>query len=166
YKSFNEAFWNQKEDCLYDYIDGQFKDETIRPNQILALSLPFAVVDEKEKMEKIMNVVIKELYTSFGLRTLSNMNVQFKPKCEGDRNARETAAHQGTVWTWTMGHFVTAYLKTFGKRKETMQFIRTAYEPFFESIKNGALGTIAEMADGDFPYKERGKLSHAWAVAE
>ena len=47
-----------------------------------------------------------------------------------------------------------------------MQFIRTAYEPFFESIKNGALGTIAEMADGDFPYKERGKLSHAWAVAE
>jgi len=166
YKSFNNLFWNQKDDCLYDCIDGQFKDDSIRPNQVLAISLPFAVIDDKDKMGKIMNVAIKDLYTSFGLRTLNNMSVQFKPKCEGDRNAREAATHQGSVWLWTTGHFVTAYLKTFGKHKETMQFIRTVYEPFFESIKNGALGTISEMADGDFPYKERGKLSHAWAVGE
>jgi predicted glycogen debranching enzyme len=166
YMSFNEKFWNEEVGCLYDYIENGFKDESVRPNQILAISLPFMLIEDPDKREMIMNTVIKELYTSFGLRTLSNMNSNFKARYDGNQSARDTAAHQGTVWPWTIGHFVTAYLKTYGKGKESLDFIETVYEPIFEHLKNAGLGTVSEMFDGNFPYNARGRISHAWAVAE
>ncbi len=164
--SFNEKFWFDEGAYLYDYIEGDYFDESVRPNQVLALSLPFAVVTSPEKKKKVINTVIKELYTSFGLRTLSNMNVNFKSGYSGDQAAREQAAHQGTVWAWTVGHFVTAYFRAYGKNKESYRFVETVYEPFFEHLKNAGLGTISEMYDGNFPYTARGRISHGWAVAE
>jgi len=166
HKSFNREFWNKEGGYLYDFIDQGYKDDSVRPNQILALSLPFSLIEDKEKAHKIMNTVIKELYTSFGLRTLSNMNVNFKSNYSGDEATRERAAHQGTVWGWTAGHFVTAYLKTYGKSRESVRFIETVYEPFFEHQKTAGLGSVSEMFDGNFPYNARGRISHAWAVAE
>ncbi len=166
FKSFNEQFWNEEAGCLYDYIDSGYKDESVRPNQVLAISLPFPLIEGREKTEKIMNTVIKELYTSFGLRSLSNMNVQFKSRYDGDQASRDAAAHQGTVWAWTAGHFVTAYLKAYGSGKDSISFIETVYEPFFEHLKTAGLSTISEVFDGNFPYTARGRISHAWAVAE
>ncbi|PKL92184.1 MAG: hypothetical protein CVV21_05375 [Candidatus Goldiibacteriota bacterium HGW-Goldbacteria-1] len=166
YKSFNEKFWYADGGYLYDVIDGINNDSNVRPNQVMAISLPFPLIEEIAKKEKIMNAVIKELYTSFGMRTLSNMNVMFKQRYDGDQNARDAAAHQGTVWGFTVGHFVTAYFKTFGRGKESLEFIETVYEPFFEHLKNAGLSTVSEMFDGNFPYTARGRISHAWAVAE
>jgi predicted glycogen debranching enzyme len=165
-KNFNEQFWNEDAGCLYDCIDGAYKDASVRCNQVLALSLPYPVVDEHDKMEKIMNTVIKELYTSFGLRTLSNMSTSFKSAYVGDQQSRDRAIHQGTVWSWTTGHFVTAYLRTYGRNRENLSFIETVYEPFFEHLKTAGLGTVSEMFDGSFPYNAKGRISHAWAVAE
>jgi len=85
---------------------------------------------------------------------------------DGNQATRDAAAHQGTVWAWTIGHFVTAYLKTFGKGKDSLAFIETVYEPIFEHLKTAGLGTVSEMFDGNFPYNARGRTSHAWAVAE
>jgi len=65
-----------------------------------------------------------------------------------------------------VGHFVTAYFKTFGKGADSLAFIETVYEPFFEHLKNAGLSTVSEMFDGNFPYTARGRISHAWAVAE
>jgi len=166
YKSFNEKFWNEEGGFLYDYIDGAHKDASVRPNQVLAISLPFELIEDKAKKEKIMNTVIKELYTSFGLRTLSNMSTAFKATYVGDQQARDRAVHQGTVWSWTTGHFVTAYFKTYGKCRDNLNFIETVYEPFFEHLKNAGLGTVSEMFDGSFPYNAKGRISHAWAVGE
>jgi glycogen debranching enzyme len=166
YKSFNEKFWYADGGYLYDVIDGINNDSSVRPNQVMAISLPFPLIEEIAKKEKIMNAVIKELYTSFGMRTLSNMNVMFKQRYDGDQNARDAAAHQGTVWGFTVGHFVSAYFKTFGRGKESLEFIETVYEPFFEHLKNAGLSTVSEMFDGNFPYTARGRISHAWAVAE
>jgi predicted glycogen debranching enzyme len=166
YESFNEKFWDEEADCLYDCIEDGFKDNSVRPNQILAISLPFMLINDPEKREKIMNTIIKELYTSFGLRTLSNMNSNFKSRYDGSQGARDSAAHQGTVWAWTTGHFVTAYLKTYGRGKDSIDFIETVYEPIFEHLKTAGLGTVSEMFDGNFPYNARGRISHAWAVAE
>ncbi len=118
------------------------------------------------KKRKIINTVIKELYTSFGLRSLSNMNVNFKSKYDGDEISRDRAAHQGTVWGWTVGHFITAYLRAYGKNKESLKFVETVYEPFFEHLNDAGLGTVSEMFDGSFPYTARGRISHAWGVAE
>jgi len=166
FKSFNEIFWNEQKDCLFDFCDGIYFDEKIRPNQIMAISLPYALIEDSDKREKIMNTVVKELYTSFGLRTLTNMDVAFKNKYEGNQTQRDNAEHQGTVWGWTVGAFVTAYLKTHGRTEESLRFVETVYEPVFENLKNGGLGTVSEMFDGGFPYKEKGRLSHSWAVAE
>ncbi len=166
YKSFNEKFWDDEAGCLFDFFDGDYRDKDIRLNQIFALSLPFELVDDKEKKEKIMNAVIKELYTSFGLRTLSNTNKNFKPKCEGDENLRLGAMHQGSVWPWAIGYFVNAYLRTFGRKQDSLQFIQTVFEPIFEHLKTAGLGTISEIFDGSFPYNARGRISHAWAVGE
>ncbi len=166
YDSFNEKFWDEEAGCLYDCIENGHKDASVRPNQVLAISLPFMLIEDENKREMIMNTVIKELYTSFGLRTLSNMNPNFKARYDGNQGARDSAAHQGTVWAWTTGHFVTAYLKTYGTGKESMDFIETVYEPIFEHLKNAGLGTVSEMFDGNFPYNARGRISHAWAVAE
>lgn len=166
YKSFNEKFWNEEDGALYDYIENGNKDASIRPNQIMSISLPFMLIDDPDKRELIMDSIIKELYTSFGLRTLSSMNNNFKARYDGNQGARDAAAHQGTVWAWTIGHFVTAYLKTFGKGKDSIDFIETVYEPIFEHLKTAGLGTVSEMFDGNFPYNARGRISHAWAVAE
>ncbi|MEI7542831.1 MAG: amylo-alpha-1,6-glucosidase [bacterium] len=166
YKSFNEKFWNEEDGSLYDCLENGNKDASIRPNQIMAISLPFVLIDDADKKEMIMNSIIKELYTSFGLRTLSNMNNNFKARYDGNQATRDAAAHQGTVWAWTIGHFVTAYLKTFGKGKDSLAFIETVYEPIFEHLKTAGLGTVSEMFDGNFPYNARGRTSHAWAVAE
>lgn len=166
YKSFNEKFWNDDAGCLYDFFDGEYKDKDIRLNQIFAISLPFELIDDITKKEKIMNTVIKELYTSFGLRTLSNMDKNFRQKCEGDENARQIALHQGSVWPWTIGYFVTAYLRTFGRKQDSLQFIQTVFDPIFEHLKTAGLGTISEIFDGSYPYIARGRISHAWAVGE
>ncbi len=165
-KSFNEKFWNEDAGCLYDFIDGANKEASVRCNQVLALSLPFQVIEDKAKKEKIMNTIIKELYTSFGLRSLSNMSTAFKAAYVGDQQSRDRAVHQGTVWSWTTGYFITAYLNTYGKGRESLSFIETVYEPFFEHLKTAGLGTVSEMFDGSFPYNAKGRISHAWAVGE
>lgn len=166
FKGFNEKFWYEEGGYLYDYIEDGYKDNSVRPNQILAISLPFMLIEDPNKREMMMNTIIKELYTSFGLRTLSNMNPNFKARYDGNQSARDGAAHQGTVWPWTIGHFVTAYIKTYGKGKDSKDFIETVYEPVFEHLKTAGLGTVSEMFDGNFPYNARGRISHAWAVAE
>ncbi|HDQ25991.1 MAG TPA: hypothetical protein ENN43_04515 [bacterium] len=164
--SFGLEFWDESQGYLYDTVEGGNRDDSVRPNQVLALSLPFELIDEPAKKQKILNTIIKELYTSFGLRTLSNENPSYKARYEGDQAARNRAVHQGTVWGWTIGHFVTAYLRTYGRSREHLSFIETAYEPFFEHLKTAGLGTVSEMFDGSFPYTARGRISHGWAVAE
>ena len=166
YASFNSEFWFEEGGYLYDYIDSGYRDTQVRPNMITAISLPFALIEDPAKRAKMMNVIIKELYTSFGLRTLSNMNVNFKPAYGGDKASQDKSAHQGTVWSWTAGHFVTAYVKTYGRGEESLKFIETVFEPFFEHLKTAGLGTVSEMFDGSFPYNAKGRISHAWAVAE
>lgn len=166
YASFNSEFWYEEGGYLYDCIDAGHRDNSVRPNMITAISLPFELIEDAGKKSKIMNVIIKELYTSFGLRTLSNMNVNFKASYNGDKASQDKAAHQGTVWSWTAGHFVTAYIKTYGRGENSLKFIETVYEPFFEHLKTAGIGTVSEMFDGSFPYNAKGRISHAWAVAE
>lgn len=165
-KSFNEKFWYEEGGYLYDYIDDKFKDDSIRPNQIIAMSLPFELIVDNEKKQKIINTVIKDLYTSFGLRTLSYMSTSYKPTYLGEPISQNNAMHQGAVWAWLIGPFVTAYLRTFGKTKEILSFIETVYEPFFEHLKNAGIGTISEIFDGNSPHFAKGRISHALAVSE
>lgn len=102
--SFNERFWNEEKSCLYDVVDEN--DDKIRPNQIWAVSLPFSILDiEKEK--KIVNTVYKHLYATYGLRSLSFMDKEYKSKYIGKLFDRDCAYHMGTTWGFLIGGFIT-----------------------------------------------------------
>ena len=99
-----------KESCLFDVVDDKALDASIRPNQIFAVSLDYTMLD-REKSLKVVEIVNRELVTPYGLRTLSLGDPKFVGKCSGDSRSRDMAYHNGTIWPWLLGPYVTAYLK-------------------------------------------------------
>jgi glycogen debranching enzyme len=165
--SFNEKFWNTKIGCLYDVLDTSNVDTSLRPNQIFAVSLDFTMLD-KDKSEKVVNIVNRELATPYGLRTLALSDPKFVGKCFGDRLSRDTAYHNGTIWPWLLGPFVKAYLKINGYSDESRDYaMKNLILPLFSSgINHAGLGTLSEIYDCDSPNTPRGCISQAWSVAE
>ncbi len=163
YKSFNERFWNEKLNYLYDVIDGdQGSDCSCRPNQILAISLDYPVLD-KSRWEAVIKVVSEKLLTPFGLRTLSREHPHFKPKYFGDLRARDAAYHQGTVWAWLIGPFIDAWLKLHpGKQEKAGEFLKS----FDSHLSDGCIGSVSEIFDAQDPFTPRGCIAQAWSVAE
>jgi glycogen debranching enzyme len=166
-QSFNMKFWNNKSGCLFDVIDNRNQDASIRPNQIFAVSLDYTMLD-KEKSQKVVDTVNRELVTPYGLRTLSLGDPKFVGKCSGDSRSRDMAYHNGTIWPWLLGPYVSAFLKV---NDYTPQARKQALEnlilPLFTvGIHQGGLGTINEIYDCDPPNEPRGCISQAWSVAE
>lgn len=164
-KSFKKTFWNEDGRYLYDVINGQFKDASVRPNQILAVSLAFPVMEGYEA-RCVVEKVWKELYTAYGLRTLSPGSPGYRGQCTGDQAARDSAYHQGTAWAWLSGHFITAFSRTFGKEQEYSDLIASFLKPFRDHLYNACLGNISEIFDGNEPLTPRGCFAQAWSVAE
>jgi len=163
-KSFNELFWNEPAGCLYDVVNGEERDASIRPNQVLAVSLPNALVP-KARARSILRIVERELLTPRGLRTLSPNDSRYHGRYEGDPRSRDGAYHQGTVWPWLMGPYLAAYSKTFGERagrKISAEWFKS-FQPHFSEA---CLGQVSEIFDGDPPHAPRGCMAQAWSVAE
>jgi predicted glycogen debranching enzyme len=165
--SFNEKFWNSQNSSLYDVIDDKAPDASIRPNQIFAISLDYTMLDN-EKSQKVVEVVNSELVTPYGLRTLSMGDPKFVGKCMGDSRSRDMAYHNGTIWPWLLGPYVTAYLKVNDYSiKAREQMLENIILPLFTvGIHQDGLGTINEIYDCDPPNAPRGCISQAWSVAE
>jgi glycogen debranching enzyme len=161
--AFESTFWMEKKGYLADYVDGEYKDTSVRPNQLLATSLPYSPLDEEKRM-KVLNVVEKELLTPRGIRSLDPKNPQYKGSCAGDQKSRDEAYHQGTAWPWLLGHFVEGYLKIYGK--QGLPFVKSIFLKFEETMKEHGIGTVSEIYDGDPPHTPRGAVSQAWSVAE
>lgn len=155
-------FWNAERSCCYDVIDGpEGDDPAIRPNQILAVSLPYSPLS-RDHQRAVVEVCAQELLTPYGLRTLAPGDPAFKPRCEGDQRQRDAAYHQGTVWPWLMGHFVSAYLRVYGDRTQAAAFLA----PLLQHVNEQGMGTISEIFDGTAPFTARGCIAQAWSVAE
>jgi glycogen debranching enzyme len=163
---FTEKFWNSEDGYLFDTI-GKQKDNSLRPNQIVAVSLDFTMLD-KGKNERIVDVVHKRLLTPYGIRTLSKDNPLYKDHYFGDRRTRDEAYHNGTVWPWLLGPFTTAYLKTKGYSDFRREYaLQNFLLPLMQSqVTNFGLGTINEIFDGEPPYQPRGAIAQAWSIAE
>jgi predicted glycogen debranching enzyme len=161
--SFLETFWNADKGYLADFVDGKYKDWTVRPNMVFATSLPYSPIDE-EKKEKVLVVLKRELLTIRGLRTLTPKHPGYKSICSGDQAERDLAYHQGTVWPWLLGHFAEGYLKLYGN--SGVSFIQSLYNGFEPVMTEHGIGTISEIYDGDPPHAARGAISQAWSVAE
>lgn len=162
--SFNKTFWNEEAGCLYDVINGEARDASIRPNQILSVSLTNSMVTSK-RARSILSAVERELLTPRGLRTLSPTDANYIGRYEGDPRSRDGAYHQGTVWPWLMGPFITAYVKTFG-RKVGQDFANEWLSQFHGHLSEACLGQVSEIFDGDAPHTPRGCVAQAWSVAE
>jgi predicted glycogen debranching enzyme len=164
---FCKLFWNEEQEYLYDCIlpDGS-ADASLRPNQIFAVSLPFSPLSP-EQQKCVVDVVQKNLLAPFGLRTLNAQDSRYKGIYEGPQEQRDEAYHQGTVWPYLLGSFVESYLKVYGStqknKKKAAEFIR----PLLQYMtKDGCLGQVCEIFDGDPPHKPRGCFAQAWSVAE
>jgi len=163
FKNFNETFWNEEGGYLFDYVDDDYKDSSFRPNQIYAISLPYKLLGS-EKAKLIVDKVYENLYTPFGLRSLSPNNENYKPIYTGDQYLRDSAYHQGTVWSFLLGAFADAIEFAYPKENEVR--IKKIIENFILHISNAGLGTVSEIFDGNFPHNSKGCIAQAWGVAE
>ena len=161
--SFNKRFWNEKCGCLYDVVDED--DDTIRPNQIYAVSLPFTMLDNARE-KAIVNVVMDKLYIGCGLRSLDPAHKDYHPIYIGSLSKRDHAYHQGTAWGFLLGAFIDAYVKVNGSTKTTAIKAAKLIEPVKAHLLENCVGSICEIFDGDAPHKGRGCYAQAWSVGE
>jgi predicted glycogen debranching enzyme len=163
---FLEVFWNNTSGCLYDVIaDDGVPDASIRPNQIFAVSLPHPLLTG-EQARHVVDVVEWELLTPYGLRTLSPRDPNYRGRYEGDARSRDGAYHQGTVWPWLLGPFLTSYVKVHEGAEEARRRADQFLEPLRAHLLDAGLGQISEVFDGDAPQRPGGCFAQAWSVAE
>jgi predicted glycogen debranching enzyme len=163
--SFGTLFWNPSRNCLYDRIEGTYADPSIRPNQILAVSLPHTLL-LPEREQAVVATVHRELYTPYGLRSLARTDPAYVGTCGGNQRSRDAAYHQGTVWGWLMGPFITAWLKVNRRLPQARIEARQMLQPLLEHVYDAGLGTVSEIFDGEPPHEPKGCISQAWSVAE
>ena len=141
------------------------RDGRVRPNQIIAVSLPYSALPQQKALA-VVNRVFEELYAVYGLRSLSSVDQQFQGHYGGDQYHRDSAYHQGTAWSWLLGHFVTAYRKVFEYSPESLITARLLLAPMRDHLRDHGIGTISEIFDGKHPFTPRGCFAQAWGVAE
>jgi predicted glycogen debranching enzyme len=157
-------FWNEERACLFDVIDvdgGHSSDPRIRPNQILAVSLPLCTLSPAQ-MRAVVDCCARELLTSHGLRSLSPKEPGYIGRYSGDARQRDAAYHMGTVWTWLLGPFARAHYRVHGDARLAQSFL----DPLAQHLDSACLGTVSEIFDGDAPHSARGCFAQAWSVAE
>jgi glycogen debranching enzyme len=157
-------FWNEERQCLYDVIDvdgTSGNDARIRPNQILAISLPYCPLPEKQ-MRAVVELCARELLTSYGLRTLSPREPGYLGTYAGNPWQRDAAYHMGTVWSWLLGPFARAHFRVY----HDARFAQSLLDPIAQHVNSACIGTVSEIFDGDAPHTARGCFAQAWSVAE
>jgi predicted glycogen debranching enzyme len=163
--SFNRLFWNDQSGSLYDVIDGKVPDPSLRPNQIFAVSLRHTML-APERAKRVVQVVQEHLLTPYGLRTLAPSDPNYRGRYTGDQASRDGAYHQGTVWPWLLGPFLTAYLKVNGHGDTAKQQAQAWLEPLQAHLLGPGTGQINEIFEGDAPHRPVGCIAQAWSVAE
>ena len=161
--AFVDTFWIKEQNYLYDYVNGDFRDKSVRPNQVFATSLPYSPLTD-DQCKGVLDRIQSELLTPRGLRTLSPKNPAYKSEYTGDQTSRDLAYHQGSVFPWLFGHFAEAWLKLHEEGGVT--FITKIYKGFEDVMSEHGIGTISELYDGDPPYLPSGAISQAWSVSE
>lgn len=164
---FAAKFWNDEARCLHDVVrDDDTPDPAMRPNQIFAVSLPHAILTDSQRAYDLVAAVERELLTPYGLRSLAPSDPAYRPRYEGDVWSRDTAYHQGTVWAWLIGAFITAYLRVNDHSPESLRQARAWLAPLHEHLREAGLGQVAEIFDGGAPHTARGCIAQAWSIAE
>lgn len=186
--SFREKFWNETAGCLKDVLSGEEEDDgrsagnegetgtgtagkavcpdtQIRCNQIWAVSLPFSLLD-RDREKQVVETVFRRLYTPLGLRTLDPADPEFQPFYGGEQLKRDLAYHQGTVWVFPLGGYYLAYLKVNEYSEEAKAHVRAQLESITAALREGCIGQLPEIYDGECPVSSKGCFAQAWSVGE
>ena len=155
-------FWNESTGYCYDVIDGpDGADASLRPNQLFAVSLHHPALTGA-RAAAVVDACARSLLTSHGLRSLAPDHSDYVGRYGGDRRTRDAAYHQGTVWGWLIGPFVSAHLRVHGERAAARSFLT----PMLHHLRSGCIGSLSEVFDGDPPHTPRACSAQAWTVAE
>jgi predicted glycogen debranching enzyme len=163
-QSFRQRFWFEDGGYLYDVVDGpQGDDATLRPNQIFAVSLRHTLLDDR-RAKSVIDVCAQHLWTPAGLRSLGPQigEPRYAGRYVGGPRERDAVYHQGTVWSWLLGPFVSAHYRFYGDASRA----RTYLEGIRSHLRDGCVGQVSEIFDGDAPFTPRGCFAQAWGVAE
>ena len=164
--AFVRMFWLDDEGYLADTGSDNGTDRSIRPNQILAVSLPFTPLAATQ-CRAVVETVRRELLTPFGLRTLSPRSPAYRGRYEGDQAARDAAYHQGTVWPWLLGHYAEAVLRTSDDPAGAARDLLATIQPLLDYCIDGdGLSNVPEIFDGDPPHRPNGCFAQAWSTGE
>jgi predicted glycogen debranching enzyme len=169
-KTFIEKFWYEEGNHLYDNIDQNGTPSSeLRPNQLFAISLPFALI-EGAQAKAVFKIVEEQLYTPIGLKSLPKTDIHYVPVYGGDAWHRDSSYHEGTVWSWLLGAYVEVIMREpgligldglGGKEKATKVINDFAYH-----LNEGCIGSVSEIFDAEAPHHPRGCVAQAWGVAE
>jgi len=163
--AFEKAFWNEKDGYLYDIVNSEGADSSLRPNQVFALSLSPPILTEG-KAEKVFDRITSHLLTPYGLRSLAPGHPEYKSRYEGDQKARDNAYPQGTVWSWLLGPYIDAMINIKGETPENVKKALKLLQPLLDHMTEAGLGFISEVFDGDAPHTAGGCYAQAFSVAE
>ena len=162
--SFRSRFWFEDGQYLYDVIDGPQVptiDDSLRPNQLLALSLPYRMLEDA-RARLVLRTCERALLTSYGPRTLNPQDARYVSHYRGDQRQRDGAYHQGTVWPWLLGAFVRAHFALYGNRPRAASYLT----PLQKHLEDACVGQISEIFDAEPPHAPQGCIAQAWSVAE
>ncbi len=148
---------------LYDYVDGNYADPSVRPNMVIAIGLDYSPLDRRQR-KGVLDIVTRELLTPKGLRTLSPKSYGYRPFYVGSPQERELALHNGPARPWLMGFYADAYIKVFGL--SGVSYIDRMLIGFEEDMSTGCIGSLSQLYDGNPPFSGRGAISHATNIAE
>ncbi len=161
-KSFLDTFMNEY-GYLFDYVGGNDRDWSVRPNMIFAVALDYSPLEQDQK-KSVLDVCTRELLTPKGLRSLSPKSGGYNPMYVGPQTQRDYAYHQGTAWPWLGGFYMEACLKLY--KRTRLSFIERQMVGYEDEMINHCIGTIPELFDGNPPFNGRGAISFAMNVAE
>ena len=164
-RSFVEKFYDRERGCLRDVLSGTDADGQIRCNQIWAVSMPHTMLTPTQE-RAVVDTVYRKLYTASGLRTLEPEDPQYRGYYGGSRQERDLAYHQGTVWVYPLGAFYRAFLKTRKHSPEAKAWVKDQLDALVPMLREGCVGQLPEIYDGDFPAEGKGCFAQAWSVGE
>ena len=160
-KSFLDTFWSDDLGYLADFVDGNYKDWSVRPNMIFAAGFNYSPLSREQK-KSILSKVRNELLTPRGLRSLAPNDYNYKGSCIGNPDVRSAAFHMGSVYPFLIYPFVKTYLEI--HKAGGLSFVKQIMAGFEEEMSEHCVGTLSELYEGNPPYSARGAISQAWNV--
>jgi len=164
-QAFNARFWNAAEHCCFDVIEDHGQDPSIRPNQLLAISLPYPVLADEHHAD-VLKRVTTDLLTPVGLRTLAQRDPCYQGRYLGNAISRDRACHQGSVYPWLLGPYITAYLRVHGRDEPSRAACQSLLSRSLARLTGNGSRLLPELYDGDAPYRAGGAIACSRSVAE